>query len=110
MPLEPSASRGGQSLRDGELYEMTEDGQLPAKHAQFHAPYRDGSSIDWLQEEASERGRKYTLRSQAGSRGLILPLLESARLWFVVIVTGLGIGITGAWLDVLVKWYVHSRK
>jgi len=27
-------------------------------------------------------------------------------MWLVVILTGFGIGLTGGWLDVLVKWYV----
>lgn len=27
-------------------------------------------------------------------------------MWLVVILTGLGVGLTGGWLDVLVKWYV----
>ena len=91
------------SLHEEELYELTEDGQLTPTHARS-AKYADGTSIDWLHEEAKERERNHLLRSKPGAQGLLLPLLDSSRLWFVVIVTGLGIGITGAWLDVLVKW------
>ena len=29
-------------------------------------------------------------------------------MWLVVIVTGTGIGLTGAWLDILVKWCAFS--
>jgi hypothetical protein len=29
---------------------------------------------------------------------------DAARMWLVVILTGFGIGLTGGWLDVLVKW------
>ncbi|RDB23755.1 H(+)/Cl(-) exchange transporter 3 [Hypsizygus marmoreus] len=108
MPLEP-VGRNGHVHTDEELFELTEDGQLPTKYGK-RTKYEDGSSIDWLHEEAAERERLHSLRSQAGARGLLLPLLESARLWFVVIMTGLGIGITGAWLDVLVKWLGDLRE
>lgn len=107
MPFGRSTRHEGQAQHDEELYELTEDGHLPSKTAKRPVKYPDGSSIDWLHEEAAERERKHTLRSQPGARGILLPLLEASRLWFVVIMTGLGIGITGAWLDVLVKWYVH---
>lgn len=102
------APRRGPPLHEEELYELTEDGQLTSTHAKSSAQYADGTSIDWLHEEAKERERNHLLRSKPGAQGLLLPLLESSRLWFVVIMTGLGIGITGAWLDVLVKWCVMS--
>ncbi|KAG5338905.1 hypothetical protein C0989_005631 [Termitomyces sp. Mn162] len=92
-----------------ELYELTEDGHLPDT-TKLPRHYKDGSSIDWLYEEAAERGRIHALKAQAGVRGLLLPLLESSRLWLVVILTGMGIGIAGAWLDVLVKWLGDLRE
>jgi len=104
------APRREAPLHEEELYELTEDGQLTARHAKSSVQYADGTSIDWLQEEAKERERNYLLRSKPGAQGLLLPLLESSRLWLVVIMTGLGIGITGAWLDVLVKWCVISSE
>lgn len=107
MPFGWSTRQDGQAQHDEELYELTEDGRLSRKTTKRSPKYLDGSSIDWLHEEAAERERTHSLRSQPGARGLLLPLLEASRLWFVVIMTGLGIGITGAWLDVLVKWYVH---
>ncbi|KAF9005995.1 Cl-channel protein [Cyathus striatus] len=39
-----------------------------------------------------------------------MPILEAARMWFVVIMTGMGIGIAGAWLDVLVRWLSDIRE
>ncbi|QRW16894.1 ClC voltage-gated chloride channel protein [Rhizoctonia solani] len=45
---------------------------------------------------------KNTLRSQPGLRGIVLPLLDQARIWVVLIVTGILVGFVGAWLDVLV--------
>jgi len=94
-------------MRDEELYELTEDGHLhdSSINSISAAKYDDGSTIDWLREDAAERQRIHALRSQPGARGILLPLAEASRLWFVVIMTGMGIGITGAWLDILVKWY-----
>ncbi|PPQ62897.1 hypothetical protein CVT24_006295 [Panaeolus cyanescens] len=90
-------------------YELTEDGRVPSKHS-FTPKYQDGSTIDWLHEEGLERERNYRLQSQAGVRGVLFPTLESARLWLLVILTGVGIGIAGAWLDVLVKWLGDLRE
>jgi chloride channel 3/4/5 len=84
-------------------YELTEDGRVPIPYRKV-AKYQDGNTIDWILEENLERERNYALQSQAGARGILLPALESAKMWFIVIVTGMGIGIAGAWLDVLVKW------
>lgn len=61
---------------------------------------------DWLHEEAVERSRQHRLKTLHGLRGLLLPLLDSSRTWFISIATGVGVGVTGAWLDVLVRWYV----
>jgi len=88
-------------------FELTEDGRLPIPFRRT-AKYQDGNTIDWLQEEGLERERNHALQSQAGIRGILLPALESARMWFIVIAAGVGIGIAGAWLDVLVKWYVYK--
>jgi chloride channel 3/4/5 len=106
-----------------ELYELTEDGQIRSP-TQTHSAsqYVDGSTIDWLQEEAVERERTNSQRAQHGVRGLLLPWcarncprslnkftrclrFDAARMWLVVILIGIGIGVTGGWLDVLVKWY-----
>ncbi|KAF8075038.1 Cl-channel protein [Lyophyllum atratum] len=111
MPSERSMPRNEQAHIEEELYELTEDGRLPSSaDTKLPRKYEDGSSIDWLHEEAVERERTHALRAQAGARGLLFPLIESARLWFVVIMVGLGIGITGAWLDVLVKWLGDLRE
>jgi chloride channel 3/4/5 len=66
--------------------------------------YKDGSSIDWLYEEAAERERRRQLNTLHGLRGLLTLALNSAQMWMVIIATGIGIGVIGAWLDVLVKW------
>lgn len=101
---------GYRHVRDDVIYpedefELTEDGRIPIPYRRT-AKYQDGNTIDWLHEEGIERERNHALQSQAGIRGVLLPALESSRMWFIVIVTGMGIGIAGAWLDVLVKWCV----
>jgi chloride channel 3/4/5 len=85
-------------------YELTEDGRIPLQY-QRKPKYHDGNTIDWIHEENLERERTHALQSQEGVRGILLPILDSAKMWFIVVITGLAIGFAGAWLDVLVKWY-----
>ncbi|KAJ6561232.1 Cl-channel protein [Mycena vulgaris] len=95
-----------------EVFELAENGQVPSPSQQTHfaSQYVDGSTIDWLREEAAERERTHVQRSQYGVRGLLLPWLDAAHMWLVVILTGFGIGLTGGWLDVLVKWLGDLRE
>jgi len=37
-----------------------------------------------------------------------LPFVDASRMWLVIVITGMGVGLTGAWLDVLVKWSVDE--
>jgi chloride channel 3/4/5 len=67
-------------------------------------PYAEGTTIDWHREEAVERERKRALHSQSGLRGVVGPIIDSSRMWLVIVLTGVGIGVAGAWLDVLVRW------
>ena len=60
--------------------------------------------IDWQSEEAAERARKRSIRSERGLRRVLAPLFDGVRLWVVLILTGAGVGIIGAYLDVLVAW------
>ncbi|TFK39947.1 Cl-channel protein [Crucibulum laeve] len=95
---------------EAEQFELTEEGLLLTPNAKPATKYKDGTSIDWLHEETEERERRNALRSEAGARGILLPVLDASRMWFVVIMTGIGIGIAGAWLDVLVKWLSDLRS
>lgn len=107
-----SSGNGGlQQLQyEGEQYELTEDGRLPQPKISYATTYNDGSSIDWLQADMAERSRQQVLMSGAGVWGIISPALDAVCVWFVVIFTGMGIGIAGAWLDVLVKWLADLRE
>ncbi|KAG9017948.1 hypothetical protein FRB90_000074 [Tulasnella sp. 427] len=71
--------------------------------------YKQGSTIDWMHEENVERARKQLLRSQLGVRGIFFPVLDSWRMWAVLILTGLSIGYTGGMLDLLVAWLSDLR-
>jgi chloride channel 3/4/5 len=103
--------QAGQTRYDEEVFELTEDGQMPNPLGFVkRIKYEDGSTIDWLHEESAERERHQSLRAQRGIRGIILPLLDASGMWFVVICTGIGIGIAGACLDILVKWYVDFMR
>jgi chloride channel 3/4/5 len=94
---------------EAEEYEITEDGRSFGSAQPLRSvKYSDGSTIDWLQQDAAERDRNQALRSQAGVRGVLSPIFEATRMWLVVIVTGMAIGLTGAWLDILVKWCAIS--
>ncbi|RXW17772.1 hypothetical protein EST38_g8077 [Candolleomyces aberdarensis] len=94
------AARANGNYNDVLEYELTGGGQLftatePGKK------YPDGSSIDWLQEEAAERQRNHELHSQAGVRGALLPALDSVRMWivaFVYISLAVAFGGTSAFL------------
>jgi chloride channel 3/4/5 len=82
---------------DASTFELTEDGNLlPASTPiKIRRVYEDGSSIDWLHEESAERERLHLLRSQRGVRGILGPLMDDFRTWFVIGVTGIGIGLAG---------------
>ena len=96
-------------IQDAEVYEFVEHETRPRLSPRSlgkQAAYEEGSSIDWVREEAAERERKRVIRSRRGLHGLLGVVLDSAGLWLVIILTGVGVGFLGAWLDVLVKWCV----
>ncbi|KAJ3822979.1 Cl-channel protein [Lentinula raphanica] len=103
-------SRESETIREQEAFELGENGNLQGSISKGFMKYRDGSSIDWLHEEALERERDHLKKSQKSIRSLLSIWADSARVWLVVIATGIGIGVAGAWLDVLVKWLGDLRE
>ncbi|KAI0629368.1 chloride channel [Trametes polyzona] len=100
-------------IRDAEAYEFVDvedgnDARRPLnpspRSPEKQTAYEEGSTIDWLREEAAERERKRVLGSQRGLRGLLALVQDSVGMWLVIVFTGMGTGIVGAWLDVLVRW------
>lgn len=108
--LRPTDGNGDMSMSASSSFELLERGALlrPAETVEVDAsvPYAEGTTIDWHREEAVERERKRMLHAQRGLRGIMGPLMDSAKIWLVIVLTGIGIGVAGAWLDVLVKWSV----
>ena len=94
---------------EAETYELGEDGNLIGHQAApiYTKRYHEGSTIDWFHEDFKEREREEGQKALRGARGILVPFFDSMRMWLVVIGTGIGIGLAGAWLDVLVKWYVR---
>lgn len=42
--------------------------------------------------------------SQHGFRGFVLSFVDITKLWFVIILTGICVGLAGGWLDILGMW------
>ena len=59
---------------------------------------------DWFREEANARSHFQALRSGRGLRAALRLFSDNAILWLPLIVSGIGIGLVGAWLDILVAW------
>lgn len=118
------------TLRDAEMYELGGDDEdedaWHAEAARQRVNYEDGStigletslsyeilfrlvnilcSVDWMNEEAAERARKHFLSLHVGLKGFLLPLLDEWSMWLIVVTTGVGVGLIGAFLDILVAWY-----
>ena len=100
-------SSTGKDDYEGEAYDIShleENSRRPPEFVTLPHRYKDGTSIDWLYEEAAERERRHQLNTLHGLRGLLTLTLNSTQMWMVIIATGIGIGVIGSWLDVLVKW------
>jgi hypothetical protein len=65
-----------------------------------HVAYIDGDTIDWIMEDSLEKRRKSQLRKRPGWRGALFPSVDAAKMWTVLVFTGVFTGIIGAWLDV----------
>ncbi|KAH9004455.1 Cl-channel protein [Lactarius hatsudake] len=93
-----------------ELSPTLEEWSRSAHRHRLRPHYRDGDTIDWWHEDASERERWKGMVSQHGLRGLVSPLIDVTQLWFVMILTGICVGLAGGWLDILVMWLSGLRE
>ncbi|KAI9510532.1 Cl-channel protein [Russula earlei] len=106
-------SEPGERPYYAEDYELSPDLEEWSRSAHRHRlrpHYRDGDTIDWWHEDASERERWKGLVSQHGFRGLIAPFIDVIKLWFVIIFTGICVGLAGGSLDILVIWLSGLRE
>ncbi|KAJ5805246.1 hypothetical protein N7474_011133 [Penicillium riverlandense] len=67
--------------------------------------YDDFTAIDWIYEYTKERQRKRLLyASGQGIMGHARRLLEASNVWFVLVATGLSVGIIAAAIDIATDW------
>ncbi|KAH9056720.1 Cl-channel protein [Lactarius vividus] len=64
-----------------ELSPTLEEWSRSAHRHRLRPHYRDGDTIDWWHEDASERERWKGMVSQRGLRGLVSPLIDVTQLW-----------------------------
>lgn len=100
----PTPGRSSYPAEEYELSPSLEEWSKSAHRHRLRPHYRDGDTIDWWHEDASERERWKGLVSQHGLRGLVSPLIDVTQLWFVMIFTGICVGLAGGWLDILAMW------
>ncbi|KAF8308326.1 hypothetical protein DL93DRAFT_2171178 [Clavulina sp. PMI_390] len=99
--------------RDVELEATVEDGLLAEAEAEtpLHSKhYKQGDTIDWLQEHAMENARKHKNRNLRGAARLSVTLAEAFQIFVIVAVTGVGVGVVGGWLDILIHWLNDLRS
>ena len=67
--------------------------------------YEDLTAIDWIFEYTKERQRKRLLYARGqGILGYIRQLLDGSQLWFVLIATGISVGVIAAAIDIATNW------
>lgn len=67
--------------------------------------YDDFTAIDWIYEYTKERQRKRLLYSSGqGILGHVRRFLEAGNIWFVLVATGIAVGIIAASIDIATNW------
>ncbi|KAI0128345.1 chloride channel protein 5 [Xylariales sp. AK1849] len=67
--------------------------------------YEDLTAIDWIFEYTKERQRLRVLYSSAsGIPGYIQRLLDASQVWFILVFTGLAVGVLAAGINVTSDW------
>lgn len=67
--------------------------------------YEDLTAIDWIFEYTKERQRKRLLyASGQGIVGHVRQLLDAGHVWFVLIATGIAVGIIAAAINIATSW------
>lgn len=67
--------------------------------------YEDLTAIDWIFEYTKERQRLRVLHSGAsGLVGYVQQLLDASQIWFILVSTGIAVGVLAAAIDVTSDW------
>ncbi|KLO19071.1 Cl-channel protein [Schizopora paradoxa] len=109
-PWADAPTRNSRQVED--VYELNDESDVETlmRQPMKAASAIDSATIDWLQEDAFERSRQQRLHSIHGVQGLLAQLFDTWRIWFITVMTGVGVGVIGAWLDVLVRWLSDLRE
>lgn len=97
----------GHSARDGNLNVPKEGGMLDwyVEGPGRRVGYDDLTAIDWIFEYTKERQRKRLLYSNGqGLMQHVRRLLDAGKVWFVLIATGIAVGIIAAVIDITSNW------
>lgn len=101
-PLEPRGPmglNGDPNSKDGTPLDWYVEG--PGRRV----GYDDFTVIDWIYEYTKERQRKRLLyASGQGVLGHARRLLEASNVWFVLVSTGIAVGIIAAVIDIATNW------
>lgn len=101
-PLEPHGSfglNGDPNSKDGAPLDWYVEG--PGRRV----GYDDFTAIDWIYEYTKERQRKRLLYSSGqGVLGYVRRVIEASNVWFVLIATGIAVGIIAAAIDIATNW------
>ncbi|KTW29237.1 hypothetical protein T552_01192 [Pneumocystis carinii B80] len=67
-------------------------------------------TIDWIDENTKERDRKEKLRKLKGIRRKIAHFWEFNQVWFIIIATGISIGVISGFIDIVSGWLSDIRE
>lgn len=67
-------------------------------------------TIDWVDENTKERCRKEKLRKLKGIRGKSARFWEFNQVWFIIIATGISIGVISGFIDIVSGWLSDIRE
>lgn len=96
-----------QGLWDGQLNDTKEDVGIDwnIEGPGRRVGYEDLSTIDWIFEYAKERQRLRILRANTpGLTGYFRRVLDASKVWMVLVLTGIAVGILAAGINVAGDW------
>lgn len=72
--------------------------------------YDDLTAIDWIFEYTKERQRKRLQYSTGqGIVGQLRKFLDASNVWFVLVATGVAVGVIAAFIDVASDWLADLK-
>ncbi|EMR11762.1 hypothetical protein PNEG_00194 [Pneumocystis murina B123] len=81
---------------------------LKKKESEYNV--NDFYTIDWVDENTKERYRKEKLRELKGIRGKAIRFWEFNQVWFIIVATGISIGVISGFIDIVSGWLSDIRE